>query len=297
MNKGFIQAVGAYTIWGISPIFWKGLSEISAMYSLAHRIFWTFAVMALIQTLRRSWPQFREQNLSRRSRFIGVVSSLLIGTNWLVWVWAMNVDRVVEGSLGYFINPLVSVFLGVVFLGESLRRNQWLAVILAAIGVTWLTFSVGSLPWVSLVLAGTFGLYGLSKKLTEQSPMNGLTSEMSVLVIPALIYFFFRTFDGTETLSKASSTELLLLVASGLFTAAPLLLFANAVKEVPLSIIGLLQFLAPTAQFLLGVLAYDEKFDVMQLVGFIIIWSALIIFITDSFRASKSSPSEEVSEI
>ncbi len=289
MNKGFIQAVGAYTIWGISPIFWKGLSEISAMYSLAHRIFWTFAVMALIQTLRRSWPQFREQNLSRRSRFIGVVSSLLIGTNWLVWVWAMNVDRVVEGSLGYFINPLVSVFLGVVFLGESLRRNQWLAVILAAIGVTWLTFSVGSLPWVSLVLAGTFGLYGLSKKLTEQSPMNGLTSEMSVLVIPALIYFFFRTFDGTETLSKASSTELLLLVASGLFTAAPLLLFANAVKEVPLSIIGLLQFLAPTAQFLLGVLAYDENFDMMQLVGFIIIWSALIIFVTDSFRSSKSS--------
>ena len=289
MNKGFIQAVGAYTIWGISPIFWKGLSEISAMYSLAHRIFWTFAVMALIQTLRRSWPQFREQNLSRRSRFIGVVSSLLIGTNWLVWVWAMNVDRVVEGSLGYFINPLVSVFLGVVFLGESLRRNQWLAVILAAIGVTWLTFSVGSLPWVSLVLAGTFGLYGLSKKLTEQSPMNGLTSEMSVLVIPALIYFFFRTFDGTETLSKVSSTELLLLVASGLFTAAPLLLFANAVKEVPLSIIGLLQFLAPTAQFLLGVLAYDENFDMMQLVGFIIIWSALIIFITDSFRSSKSS--------
>ena len=289
MNKGFIQAVGAYTIWGISPIFWKGLSEISAMYSLAHRIFWTFAVMALIQTLRRSWPQFREQNLSRRSRFIGVVSSLLIGTNWLVWVWAMNVDRVVEGSLGYFINPLVSVFLGVVFLGESLRRNQWLAVILAAIGVTWLTFSVGSLPWVSLVLAGTFGLYGLSKKLTEQSPMNGLTSEMSVLVIPALIYFSFRTFDGTETLSKASSTELLLLVASGLFTAAPLLLFANAVKEVPLSIIGLLQFLAPTAQFLLGVLAYDENFDMMQLVGFIIIWSALIIFITDSFRSSKSS--------
>ena len=178
MNKGLIQAVGAYTIWGISPIFWKGLSEISAMYSLAHRIFWTFAVMALIQTLRRSWPQFREQNLSRRSRFIGVVSSLLIGTNWLVWVWAMNVDRVVEGSLGYFINPLVSVFLGVVFLGESLRRNQWLAVILAAIGVTWLTFSVGSLPWVSLVLAGTFGLYGLSKKLTEQTPINGLTSEM-----------------------------------------------------------------------------------------------------------------------
>ncbi len=214
---------------------------------------------------------------------------MLIGTNWLVWVWAMNVDRVVEGSLGYFINPLVSVFLGVVFLGESLRRNQWLAVILAAIGVTWLTFSVGSLPWVSLVLAGTFGLYGLSKKLTEQSPMNGLTSEMSVLVIPALIYFFFRTFDGTETLSKASSTELLLLVASGLFTAAPLLLFANAVKEVPLSIIGLLQFLAPTAQFLLGVLAYDENFDMMQLVGFIIIWSALIIFITDSFRSSKSS--------
>ena len=289
MNKGFIQAVGAYTSWGISPIFWKGLSEISAMYSLAHRIFWTFAVMALIQTLRRSWPQFREQNLSRRSRFIGVVSSLLIGTNWLVWVWAMNVDRVVEGCLGYFINPLVSVFLGVVFLGESLRRNQWLAVILAAIGVTWLTFSVGSLPWVSLVLAGTFGLYGLSKKLTEHSPMNGLTSEMSVLVIPALIYFFFRTFDGTETLSKASSTELLLLVASGLFTAAPLLLFANAVKEVPLSIIGLLQFLAPTAQFLLGVLAYDENFDMMQLVGFIIIWSALIIFITDSFRSSKSS--------
>ena len=182
MNKGLIQAVGAYTVWGISPIFWKGLSEIPAMYSLAHRMFWTFVVMALVQTLRHSWPRFREQNSSKRSRIIGIISALLIGTNWLVWVWAMNVDRVIEGSLGYFINPLVSVFLGVVFLGESLRRRQWLAVSLAAIGVIWLTISVGSLPWVSLVLAGTFGLYGLSKKLTEQTPINGLTSEMLVML-------------------------------------------------------------------------------------------------------------------
>ena len=289
MNKGLIQAVSAYTVWGISPVFWKGLSEIPAMYSLAHRMFWTFVVMALIQTLRRSWPRFREQNSSRRSRIIGVVSALLIGTNWLVWVWAMNVDRVVEGSLGYFINPLVSVFLGVVFLGESLRRRQWLAVSLAGIGVIWLTISVGSLPWVSLVLAGTFGLYGLSKKLTEQTPINGLTSEMLVMLLPALTYLLICTFNGNQTLEKTSFLEVVLLIASGCFTAAPLLLFANAVKEVPLSVIGLLQFLAPTAQFLLGVLAYDEPFDMMQLVGFIIIWSALIIFVTDNFKSLKST--------
>ena len=263
MNKGLIQAVGAYTVWGISPVFWKGLSEIPAMYSLTHRMFWTFVVMALIQTLRRSWPRFREQNSSRRSRIIGVVSALLIGQNGLVWVWSMYVDRVVEGSLGYFINPLVSVFLGVVFLGESLRRRQWLAVSLAGIGVIWLTISVGSLPWVSLVLAATFGLYGLSKTLTEQTPINGLTSEMLVMLLPALTYLLICTFNGNQTLEKTSFLEVVLLIASGCFTAAPLLLFANAVKEVPLSVIGLLQFLAPTAQFLLGVLAYDEPFDIM----------------------------------
>ena len=288
MNKGLIQAVGAYTVWGISPIFWKGLSEIPAMYSLAHRMFWTLVVMALVQTLRHSWPRFREQNSSKRSRVIVIISALLIGTNWLVWVWAMNVDRVIEGSLGYFINPLVSVFLGVVFLGESLRRRQWLAVSLAAIGVIWLTISVGSLPWVSLVLAGTFGLYGLSKKLTEQTPINGLTSEMLVMLLPALTYLLICTFNGSQTSDETSSLEVILLIASGCFTAVPLLLFANAVKEVPLSVIGLLQFLAPTAQFLLGVLAYDEPFDMMQLVGFIIIWSALIIFVTDNFKSSKS---------
>ena len=288
MNKGLIQAVGAYTIWGISPVFWKGLSEISATYSLAHRMFWTFVVMALLQTLRHSWPRFREQNLSKRSRIIAIISALLIGTNWLVWVWAMNVDRVVEGSLGYFINPLVSVFLGVVFLGESLRQRQWLAVSLAAIGVIWLTISVGSLPWVSLVLAGTFGLYGLSKKLTEQTPINGLTSEMLIMLLPVLTYLLICTFNGSQNSDETSSLEVILLITSGCFTAAPLLLFANAVKEVPLSVIGLLQFLAPTAQFLLGVLAYDEPFDMMQLVGFIIIWSALIIFVTDNFRSSKA---------
>jgi chloramphenicol-sensitive protein RarD len=287
MNKGLIQAVGAYTVWGISPVFWKGLSEIPAMYSLAHRMFWTFVVVAIVQTLRRSWPRFKEQNSSNRSRVIVIISSLLIGTNWLVWVWAMNVDRVVEGSLGYFINPLVSVFLGVVFLGESLRRRQWLAVSLAAIGVIWLTISVGSLPWVSLLLAGTFGLYGLSKKLTEQTPINGLTSEMLVMLLPAFVYLLVCTFNGSQTLGETNSLEVILLVASGCFTAAPLLLFANAVKEVPLSVIGLLQFLAPTAQFLLGVLVYDEPFDMMQLVGFIIIWSALIIFATDNLNSSK----------
>jgi chloramphenicol-sensitive protein RarD len=201
----------------------------------------------------------------------------------------MNVDRVIEGSLGYFINPLVSVFLGVVFLGESLRRRQWLAVFLAGIGVVWLTVSVGSLPWVSLVLAGTFGLYGLSKKLTEQAPINGLTSEMIVMLLPALTYLLIRTFNGSQTLNESSFLEVLLLVTSGFFTAVPLLLFANAVREVPLSVIGVLQFLAPTAQFLLGVLVYDEPFDTMQLVGFIIIWSALIIFIADSFNSSKPS--------
>ena len=289
MNKGLIQAVGAYTVWGISPIFWKGLSEIPAMYSLTHRIFWTFVVMALVQTIRRSWPSFREQNSSRRSRIIGIMSALLLGINWLVWVWAMNADRVIEGSLGYFINPLVSVFLGVVFLGESLPRRQWLAVCLAAIGVVWLTVSVGSLPWVSLVLASTFGLYGLSKKLTKQTSINGLTSEMFVILLPATTYLLISSFNGSQALNETSYLEMLLLITSGLFTAAPLLLFANAVKEVKLSVIGLLQFLAPTAQFLLGVLAYDESFDMMQLVGFIIIWSALIIFVTDSFKSSKTS--------
>ena len=284
MRNGVLQAVGAYIFWGISPIFWKGLSGIPAMYQLQHRIFWTFVVMIIVQTLRGSWPTFRLENATKKSQILGVFSAFLIGTNWLVWVWAMSADRVLEGSLGYFINPLVNVFLGVIFLGESLRSRQWVAISMAALGVVWLTVSVGSLPWVSLVLAGTFGLYGLCKKLAAQSSLTGLTSEMMVLVLPAAIFLLFRTFDENKILTSASSKEILLLLATGFFTAAPLLLFAASTRKVPLSIIGLLQYLAPTVQFLLGVVVYKEAFDSMQLVGFIIIWLALAVFVSDGLR-------------
>jgi chloramphenicol-sensitive protein RarD len=199
----------------------------------------------------------------------------------------MNADRVVEGSLGYFMNPLVSVFLGVVFLRESLRRAQWVAVGLAATGVTWLTASLGSLPWVSLVLAFTFGFYGLCKKVVDRPPLDGLAVEMSMLILPALVFLAVRTVTGHGVLGPATPGELTLLIGSGAFTALPLLLFAGAARQVPLSVMGIVQYVSPTLNFLLGVLVYDELFDLRRLIGYLVIWTGLLVFATDGLYAAR----------
>mgnify|MGYP003320332199 CR=1 FL=1 len=287
MRQGILQTVGAYLLWGVSPVFWKGLAGVPAIDVLGHRAMWTFVVLCLVHLVRRSWPAVRAAARNPRVFRIELAAALLIGTNWLVWVWAMNADRVVEGSLGYFMNPLVSVFLGVVFLRESLRRAQWVAVGLAATGVIWLTASLGSLPWVSLVLAFTFGFYGLCKKVVDRPPLDGLAVETSLLVLPALVFLAIRTATGHGVLGSATPGELMLLIGSGVFTALPLLLFAGAARQVPLSVMGIVQYVSPTLNFLLGVLVYDEFFDLRRLIGYLVIWTGLLVFATDGLYAAR----------
>jgi chloramphenicol-sensitive protein RarD len=226
-------------------VFWKSLSSVPAADVLGHRALWIFVFVMVVHLARRSWRDVIAAASSPRILVLEIVAAALLGTNWLTWVWAMNTDRVLEGSLGYFINPLVSVFLGVVFLGESLRRGQWVAISLATIGVVWLTVGVGSLPWVSLVLGFTFGFYGLLKKKIDRPPLVSLAIEVSVMIIPALVFLSLRTSDGAGVVGPSSPGTTALLVASGAFTGVPLLLFAGAARRIPLSLIGMLQYLAP----------------------------------------------------
>jgi len=287
MNKGLAYALCAYTIWGLSPVFWKGLSSVPPVDVLGHRALWISVMLVVVHLVRNSWRDVLAAASSPRTVALEVLAAALLGTNWLTWVWAMNTDRVLEGSLGYFINPLVSVFLGVVFLGESLRRMQWVAIVLAAMGVVWLTVDVGSLPWVSLVLGFTFGFYGLLKKKIDSPPLVSLAMEVSVMILPALVFLAVRTVDGAGVVGPSNPGLTAMLVASGAFTGVPLLLFAGAARRIPLSLIGVLQYLAPTLNFLLGVAVYGERFDGGRLVGFALIWTGVAVFATDGWKSAR----------
>ena len=214
-----------------------------------------------------------------------VLAGVLIGSNWLAWIWAVNNDMVLEGSLGYFITPLVSVLLGVLVVGERLRRAQWLAVALGAVSVVWLTVDMGRLPWVSLFLAGTFGIYGLIKKKVDRPPVDMLAIELTVMLPVTLGYLAYRTSSGHDVLFSGTSTEVMVLVASGVFTAAPLLFFAGGVRRAPLSVVGVLQYLSPSINFLLGVVAFGEPFDSGRLVGFALVWTGLAVFTADGLQS------------
>jgi chloramphenicol-sensitive protein RarD len=222
-------------------------------------------------------------------RTIGIylIASLLIGINWLTYVWAVNAGHIVETSLGYFINPLLSVLLGLIVLRERLRPAQWLPVGIACIGVAYLTIQFGQLPWIALVLAFTFGFYGLVKKLAPLSSLHGLTLETGILLIPAVVYLVFVEWTGAGAFLHTGFLSDLLMIGAGLVTTIPLLMFASAAKQIPLTMIGVLQYLAPTIQFLIGVLVYKEEFDSSRLIGFSIVWLALIIFWLENYWASR----------
>jgi chloramphenicol-sensitive protein RarD len=238
MRRGLLYILASQLMWGVSPAFWRGVAAIPAVDVLAHRAFWTFVVVSVVHLARRSWQQVREAARSPRILGLEALAGVLIGSNWLVWVWAVNNERVLEGSLGYFITPLVSIVLGVVVVGERLRRGQWAAVSFGVASVVWLTVDMGRLPWVSLILAATFGSYGLIKKMVDMPPLDMLAIELSVMLPVALGFLAFRTAGGHEALASATPVEALILVASGAFTAIPLLLFAGGVRRVPLAVVG-----------------------------------------------------------
>ncbi len=289
MRRGLAFIVCAQVMWGLSPAFWRLGADVPALDMLGHRAFWTFVTVFAIHVVRRSWRDVRTAARQPRILALEALAGVLIGSNWLVWVWAVTNDRVVEGSLGYFITPLVSVVLGVVVIGERLRAAQWAAVGLGAASVVWLTVDMGRLPWVSLFLAATFGVYGLIKKKVDRPPLDMLAIELTVMLPVVVVFLGLRLVSGDDALASASGSEAIVLVCSGLFTAVPLLCFGAAVQRVPLSVVGVVQYLAPSLNFLLGVVAYDEPFGGGRLVGFLLVWLALAVFTADGLRSTRPS--------
>ena len=283
MSKGIWNGLAAYAMWGFFPIYWKLLQSVPALQVIGHRIGWSFILLVVVILLTRQWKDFRSAALVPKVIGIYAVAGVLLSINWLIYVWGVNSGFIVETSLGYFINPLISVLLGVLFLRERLRAIQWVAVGLAAAGVIYLTLTYGRPPWIALSLAFSFGIYGLVKKLAPLGSLYGLTLETALVFPMALIYLIFVQSTGAGAFLQQGPLTDILLIGTGAVTSIPLLMFASAAREIPLTMIGILQYIAPTLQFLIGVFLYHEPFDQSRLIGFSLVWLALIIFWVENY--------------
>lgn len=284
---GVLFAFLAFLIWGLSPIYWKALNEVGALEIIFHRILWSFAFLMPLVWIGRQWNEFKKTLQSPKLLCILLFTSILVGANWLIYVWAVNNGRVLQASLGYYINPLVNIVLGMVFLRERLRRAQALAVILATLGVLNITLHQGVFPWVSLSLAFSFGLYGLIRKVAAIGPLVGLTVETLLLTVPAGIWVFHlhQTRSGIFLFSGIQTD--LLLVGTGMLTATPLLLFNLGAKRITLASLGFIQYTAPTGMLWLGITVFGEPFTRIQAVTFGLIWTALAIYSWDTVRVHR----------
>ncbi len=277
---GTWAAVAAYGAWGLLPLFWKTLDQIPAQNILAHRIVWSFVFLFILVTFRKSWAQVKRVFSIKKTRTFFLFTSCFLGVNWFTYIWAVNSDHVVDASLGYFINPLVVVMLGVLFLKEKLLFWQKISVFLAFIGVLYMTIDVGRIPWISLTLALSFGFYGLFRKKADAESMAGLTSEMIILSPIALGFMVIVNLNSSGFIGKAPPLIHLLLLGTGIATALPLLCFNYGVKRIELKTIGFLQYLSPTFQLFLGIFAFKEPFSLTHIISFGLIWMALIIYST-----------------
>lgn len=288
MNKGILNGIAAYALWGLFPIYWKYLHQVPALQIIGHRIGWSFLLLIVLILLSKQWREFRAAALTSKTIGIYSIAAILLSFNWLIYVWGVNAGFIVETSLGYFINPLFSVLLGVVFLRERLRPVQWIPIGLAAAGVIYLALTYGRPPWIALSLAFTFGLYGLVKKLSPLGSLYGLTLETAIVFPIALVYLAFVEFTGTGSFLHEGAPTDILLIGTGIVTSVPLLMFASAARQIPLTMIGVLQYIAPTLQFLIGIFLYREPFDQSRLIGFSLVWLALLIFWLENYLARPS---------
>jgi chloramphenicol-sensitive protein RarD len=288
-RKGTWLAVGAYFVWGLGPIFWNAVSSVPALQVLAHRIIWSVPLLFAIIVARRRLGVLVACLRSPGTALVSLVAGLLLATNWGVFVWAVTSDHIVDASLGYFINPLVSVALGVIVLRERLSPAQRVAVGVAGVGVIGMTVLVGVIPWIALALASSFGTYGLLKKRTNAAPpFEGLFVETAFVAAPALIYLAVLAGDGDGAFGSSLTTTLLL-IASGAFTVTPLVLFGAAAQRIPLSLLGILQYIAPTMHFLIGVAVFGEAVSSGEWFGFVLVWTALIIYTVDNARRLRAA--------
>ncbi|EGU54594.1 RarD protein [Vibrio nigripulchritudo ATCC 27043] len=288
-RQGVIFAVSAYTMWGIAPIYFKALEQVPALEILSHRVIWSFVFLAILLQAGRHWHSV--VSVFKRPKTFGLlaVTGLLVGINWLIFIWAVNADHMLDASLGYYINPLLNVLLGMMFLGERLRKLQWLAVFLAAIGVLVQLVVFGSVPIVAIALAFSFGFYGLLRKKINMDAQTGLFIETLVMLPAAAIYVFFIASSATSDMSANSLSLNLLLFAAGIVTTLPLLCFTGAATRIKLSTLGFFQYIGPSLMFLLAVLVYGEAFTLDRAVTFGFIWGALLVFSVDGIRNSKKS--------
>lgn len=282
MNKGLLLGLGAYVSWGLLPVYWKALAVVPSSEIILHRVLWSVVFLAAILTWQHNWRWIRPVLRAPQTMLILLVAALLLAINWTTYIWAVNAGFVVESSLGYFIAPLVNVVLGVLLLRERLRPGQWVAVGLATLGVLYLTLGYGSLPWIGLTLAFTFGLYGYLQKKVRLASLESLMVEVTYLSLPALALLLWRESNGEAVFLNTTAWINLLLLAAGAATALPLLFFGAAARLIPLSTMGLLQYVAPTLQFLLGVFVYAETFTTERFIGFCIIWLALLVYTVEN---------------
>lgn len=289
-TKGVIGGLSAYALWGMFPLFWPLVEPAGALEILGHRIVWALVVALLIATIFRIrwWQVLRD----RRAFLLLSLASVVIGINWGTYIWAVTNDRVVEAALGYYINPILSILAGVVALRERLSIAQWVAVGIAFAAVITLTIEYGRLPWVALTLATSFATYGIIKKTVRVSAISSLTVESAFLLVPALGYLMWQASQGDGTFAKLGLPHDLLLVTTGVVSVGPLLLFAYAAPKIPLSTLGLLQYVAPTLQFLLGVFYFHEAMSTGRWAGFTLVWIALVIITIDGLRRIRRKPKQ-----
>src|SRR3954471_19485117 len=290
---GVASGLTAYALWGLFPLYFPLLEPAGGLEIVAHRVLWSLVFVTMLLTVVRRWGLVRAALTDRRSLLVLAGAAVLIAVNWLVFVYGVNSGHVVETSLGYFINPLVSVLLGVVVFSERLRPLQWTAVGIAAVAVGVLTVDYGRPPWIALALAASFGLYGLMKKLVRTEAAPGLFVETTLVALPAAAAVVVLQATGEGTVTSGGAGHFLLLMSSGVATAIPLLLFAAATRRIPLSTVGLLQYLTPLMQLAIGVFVRHEPMPPARLAGFVLVWVALGVFTVDSLRAARAAGRRE----
>lgn len=279
MNKSLINGFLAYVLWGLFPIYWRALQQVPAPEILAYRIVGSLAFVAILLLIINKWEWLTELTFKRFS-FYGL-SAFFITVNWLVYIWAVNNDQVVEASLGYYINPLVNVLLGALFLKERLRNVQRVSILIALVGVAFLTYKYGKIPWVSLILAVSFATYGLLKKKSNLGGIESFSLETLILSLPALAYLLMLAQTNQSSWGGVGTSSHLLLLGAGIATGLPLVLYNLAAEKLTLTTLGMLQYVSPTLQLLIGLLVFKEGFPMDKLLGFVIIWLALIVYTTE----------------
>lgn len=287
MNNGLVNAIIAYIMWGILPLYWKLFDAVPAGEILSHRVVWSFVFMGILVAVQRRWGDLKRIAANRSVLLSLTASGLLIAANWLIFIWAVNNGHVVETSLGYYLNPLLNVLLAVVFLREKPNRGQWLAIAIAGAAVLIIAIDYGRFPWIAISLAVSFGLYGLAKKKIVQDASVGLLSETAVVLPIALGYWIYLAAVGKTTAWTLPAPMFIELLLSGVVTALPLLFFARAAARMSLSTLGFVQYIGPTIMIILSVFVFKESVSPVLLVGFALIWTALIVYASSSIRSAK----------